>query len=396
MGKLCLILKSKPVNLLFGILVSFPLLSYSQDTISKNWAFNGYIGDMQSFMFQRWEGNWTLDNLIHNRLNFKWHTTSNFLAVTIEAQNRFISGESVETIHDYAKSIDTDDGFFKLSGNIATGNSFVLNSKIDRAYIDFTNNKLQIRAGRQRINWGHCFTWNPNDLFNAYSFYNFDYIEKPGSDAIRLQYYSTSTSGFEFATKVTKDHKITSAALYRFNKWNYDIQFLGGLYNEGDYVIGTGWSGNIKGAGFRGEISYFQPKEHFADTTGIVIMSLGTDYTFKNSFNLMFEGLYNQNKSSGISNFGDFYNMNLSAKNLSFTKFSIMIQGSYPLTPLLNVSLSGMYFPKLNGYFISPSLTYSITNNIEFLILAQSFGGEISAGQMSYFHFVFLRLKWNF
>ncbi len=135
-----------------------------------------------------------------------------------------------------------------------------------------------------------------------------------------MQYYTNSTSTFEFAVKSDNNHKVTLQLLYRFNKWNYDIQFLGGILNEQDYVIGTGWSGNIKGASFRGEISYFQPKHNFTDTTGILVVSLGTDYTFKNSFMLQFEVLYNQNRSSGISNFADFYNESLSAKNLSFTK----------------------------------------------------------------------------
>ena len=35
-------------------------------------------------------------------------------------------------------------------------------------------------AGRQRINWGQTFVWNVNDVFNAYSYFDFDYKERPG------------------------------------------------------------------------------------------------------------------------------------------------------------------------------------------------------------------------
>ena len=166
--------------------------------------------------------------------------------------------------------------------------------------------------------------------------------------------------------------------------------------NEQDYVIGTGWSGNIKGASFRGEISYFQPKHNFADTTGILVVSLGTDYTFKNSFMLQLEVLYNQNKSSGVTNFVDFYNESLSAKNLSFTKVTFMLQGSYPITPLFNVSLAGMYFPKLNGMFLGPSFTWSLTNNLDFSLIVQSFAGQLVKGPTEHINFGFLRLKWSF
>jgi hypothetical protein len=374
----------------------FPAISHGQDTIQHNWSLNGYVTNMQSFMFQRFDGDWTSDNLIHNRLNFKWHNTVNSLNAVFELRNRFMTGESVKTIPDYAKMIDVDDGFIKLSDNISTGKSYILNSKIDRAYIDYTKGKFQLRVGRQRMNWGQCFTWNPNDLFNAYSFFDFDYVEKPGSDAIRLQYYGNSTSTFDLVMKADYNHKITSAALYRFNKWNYDIQFIGGILNEEDYVIGAGWSGNISGASFRGELSYFHPKQNFSDTTGFLLASLGSEYTFKNSFTLQFEVLYNQNKSSGMNSFADYFNTSLSVKNLSFSEISLMLQGNYPVTPLFNVSVAGMYFPKLNGFFAGPSFSYSLTDNLDFSFIAQSFAGQLEKGHTEYFHLGFLRLKWNF
>ena len=367
-----------------------------QDTIQPNWSLNGYITDMPSFMFQSFDGDWTTDNLIHNRLNFKWHNTVNSLNVSLELRNRLIIGESVKDNPDYAYMIGKDDGYIDLSDNILTGKSYIFNSRVDRAFIDYTKDKFQLRIGRQRINWGQCFTWNPNDLFNTYSFFDFDYVEKPGSDAMRIQYYSTGTSTYEFAVKADNNHKVTSAGLYRFNKWGYDIQFLGGILNDEDYVVGTGWSGNIKGAAFTGEISYFRPKKNFADTTGLLVATLGTQYTFKRSFTLQFEVLYNQKKGPGITSFIDFYNMNLSAKNLSFTTVSLMLQGSYPLTPLFNVSLTGIYFPKIRGIFLGPSLTYSLTNDIDFSLIIQSFGGQLIKGCTQYYNFGFLRLKWNF
>ena len=89
-----------------------------------------------------------------------------------------------------------------MSWNILTEKSFFLNTTIDRLWVDFNYGKLQVRAGRQRINWGQTLIWNPNDIFNAYSFFDFDYIERPGSDAVRVQYYPGSSSSVEAAVKV--------------------------------------------------------------------------------------------------------------------------------------------------------------------------------------------------
>jgi hypothetical protein len=91
---------------------------------------------------------------------------------------------------------------------------------------------------------------------------------------------------------------------------------------------------------------------------------------------LQFEVLYNQNRGSIVNNFGDFYNASLSAKNLSFSKVTFMLQGGYPITPLFNVSLAGMYFPKLNGVFLGPSFTWSLTNNLDFRLLYNRLQGN--------------------
>jgi hypothetical protein len=305
-------------------------------------------------------------------------------------------GETVSTVPGYANIIGSDNGLADLSFNIASGKSYVLNSRIDRLYVDYTKDKFQLRLGRQRINWGQCFVWNPNDIFNAYSYFDFDYIEKPGSDAIRLQYYRNSTSTFDFVFKADSASRITSALLYRFNRWNYDIQFMGGILNDDDLVLGAGWSGNIFTASFTGEVSYFHPKKNFADTTGLLVFSVGSQYSFKNSFMLQTEVLYNPVKSGEIKNFGEYFMMNLSVKNLSFPGLSIMLQGSYPVTPLFNVTLAGMYFPKLNGYYIGPTLSYSILENLEFSVITQTFTGQLVKGQKETANLIYLHLKWNF
>lgn len=111
------------------------------------------------------------------------------------------------------------------------GKSYVLNIAIDRLWLDFTHKNFQATLGRQRINWSQTFVWNPNDLFNTYSYFDFDYEEKPGSDAVRLQYFTSASSKAELLVKAGKDKKVTAAALYRFNKWKYDFQGLAGIFN---------------------------------------------------------------------------------------------------------------------------------------------------------------------
>lgn len=302
----------------------------------------------------------------------------------------------------YAESIDNEENFMDLSLNILNEKSFFLNSSIDRLFLQYTAGKFVFTAGRQRINWGQTMVWNPNDVFNVQNFFDFDYPEKPGSDAIRIQYYPNYTSTAELAAKLDKDSKLTASAYYRFNKWGYDIQVLGGVLSESDVFAGLGWAGDIKGAGFRGEASYFHPVENPSDTSGLFIGSLSFDYTFSNSFYLQFESLYNMKyNANGNKNFLEFYQGNLDVKNLSFSEWNFFLQASYPLTPLFNVSLSGIYFPDLEGFYMGPTLSYSLKDNAELSVISQVFDGEFpdpftgKPGRTTLF-FGFLRYKFSF
>ena len=381
-------------RLIVTILLCFPsVFSLWSQGGSGSIAFNGYLSNMQSAMIPYWDGSWITDNTIHNRLNLKWYISQSFRA-NIEIRNRFIYGESIKTIPYYSKLINNEQGWLDLSANLVRGKSYLFHSTIDRLWIDFSKGNLQVRAGRQRINWGQNMMWNPNDIFNAYSFFDFDYIEKPGSDALRIQYYTGVSSLAEAAIKVDHNDDVTAAGLFRFNKWKYDFQLLGGMLNSEDYVAGIGWSGDIKGAGFRGEVTYFHPRKQFSDTSGFVIFGVSADYTFKNSIYLLGEFLYNGYDLSVLS-FSQFYFMPLSVKTLSFTDYSFAMQIAYPFTPLFNGNLAFIYFPSMDAVFCGPTLDLSLKDNLFLSLIAQYFYGKFSDTKED-LGFGFVRLKWNF
>ena len=79
-----------------------------------------------------------------------------------------------------------DNGWINLSWNITQCDSYLLYSAVERLYISYNTNKWTFGIGRQRINWSQALMFNPNDIFNGYSFFDFDYPKKAGSDAIRV------------------------------------------------------------------------------------------------------------------------------------------------------------------------------------------------------------------
>ncbi len=382
--------RKRCILLLFLLSAGLPAEAQQENS---SLLFRGYLSDMQSMMFQQVNDPWYLDNLIHNRLQLKWYANDHF-TTNLEVRNRFFFGRSME-IPGYKEMYSKDQGWVDMSFTLASGTSYILETTLDRVWIDYRAGNFEVRAGRQRINWGKTLVWNPNDIFNAYSFFDFDYVEKPGCDALRLHYYTGASTDIEASIKVNSDKKITAAGILRLNPGTYDLQLFGGLLNSEDIVAGTGWSGNIKGAGFSGEVTLFQPKDS-AFGQGDIMFSLGSDYTFRNSLALQFEFLYSSVDYHYLS-FAEFYYMPLTVKEITFTDFNLFGQVSYPFTPLFTGTFATIYYPSISGFFLGPSLSYSLQDNLDLSLFLQYFNGEFSKvpGRQK-LTLGFLRLKWSF
>lgn len=383
-------IKRVAIPLLIVLTVNLPALSQEKQKI---FSLNGYMTSMQSVMFDSLSGAFLNENLLHNRLNFKIYL-SEHLTVAAESRNRLFTGDMVRFGNMYSEMIGADPGWIDMSWNIVTEQSLLVNTTIDRLWFDMNFKKFQVTVGRQRINWGQTFVWNPNDIFNAYSFFDFDYVERPGSDAVRIQFFPSFSSAGELAIKVDDKNDLTAAGLWRFNKWGYDIQVLAGYVNSEDIVYGAGWSGNVGGYSLRGEGSWFKPVNNFSDTTGTTILTVGFDRVFEKNSMLQFQVMY-CNKPLKLNDFNSFYSGNLSAKDLAFSRFSAFAQFTWAATPLLNIGLSSMWFPDLKGYFAGPSLDYSIAENLDFSLLWQHFN-SIMQESRTRINIGFLRIKYSF
>lgn len=360
----------------------------------KPFELNGYITNMQSAMFDTLSKEVIFENLIHNRLNFKAFLGKH-ITFSTEIRNRLFTGDMVRSMGPaYPEMTAADNGLVDMSWNLVSENSFFLNTTVDRLWIDFSSEKFQARIGRQRINWGQTFVWNPNDIFNTYSFFDVDYVERPGSDAIRLQYYPSYSSAVELAVKVDSEKDVTAAGLGRFNIWGYDFQFLAGWSNSSDIVAGAGWSGALGSLSFRGEATWFHPARSFADTTGTIILTAGFDRVFEDNSMAQVQLMY-CNDPLRIGNFMGLYSGDLTARDLAFSKFTAFGQYTWSATPLLNIGASAMWFPDLKGWFAGPSLDYSIAENLDFSFIMQHFRGTLSKVDTR-LTLVYLRVKLSF
>lgn len=376
-------------------LCCLPLLVRAQETEEPpKVTLNGYVKDLFSLNHQPLLNDWLVDNVVHNRLSFRYFPAEG-LTVALEARNRLFYGQTVENFAFYPEFIEQDPGIVDLSCNWLQGDNWFVHTIADRAFVDYTSGKWQIRAGRQRINWGRALVWNPNDVFNAYSFFDFDYEERPGSDAVLARYYTGATSSAELAVAAGDSLQAsTVAGMFRFNKWYYDFQVLAGKVRD-DLVLGAGWSGQIGGAAFRGEMTWLQPFRNRQALDPAFVAVLSADYTFPSSLYLQSEVIYNSAASAESANFFDL-TQQLTVRNLNLVKFSIFGSLACQFTPLWRASLGGIWNPGDRSAFLSPSVDVSLSDNFGLLLIGQVFlgaGGSLFGQAGSLF---FTRLKWSF
>ena len=387
---------------LWALLLILPFMSYGQEEEKpRNWVLSGYVKDLQSvFLLHTEIPALNIDttlvsqtSFIHNRLNFKWFLNQRF-TFKADLRTRAFWGDGLDDT--FITGLDGANDYLDLSYGVTNNNGLAFHTMIDRLYFQFNSGNWEARLGRQRINWGINTIWNPNDIFNAFAFTDFDYEERPGSDALRVKYYMGFASSIEFAIKAAEDwESATGAVLLKLNKWNYDFQILTGVA-QNELVLGGGWAGGIKGLGFKGEFSYFLPFAEGIDQT--FTGTFGLSYITSKSLFFNAGYLFNSNGMNEGSLL-NLFSFELSAKNLYPYKHSIFLQGSYPFTPLINAGLAIIYSPsKAHALFVNPTFTYSIAENWDIDLIGQIAFNEDNGfkSPLQGLPPVFLRVKYSF
>ncbi|MHC1703497.1 MAG: hypothetical protein AB9846_06270 [Tenuifilaceae bacterium] len=386
----------KKISTIFFVIILFYSNGIQAQEPTKL-EFKGYIKDIQNVFIPSEDSiQWFSDNTLENRLQLKYYP-KNWVTADIQVRSRFMYGDFVELIPGYKNYIDQHMGYFDMSTLWGSNKSFLAISEVDRLNVMLNFDKWQITLGRQRINWGIDLIWNPNDIFNTYSYFNFEYAERPGTDAISLKYFTGALSYAELVYQLEEDYEKSSfAGLCRFNSHSYDIQFLAGKMKT-DFVAGFGWSGKLGQAAFRGESSYFHPYKSFADSTGVIVSSISMDYSFPNTLYIQGGFLFNSNGATkNIESLSLFSQQATSPKTLSKGKYNLFAQASGQLTPLITPGFAVMFNPSDYSAFVSPSITISVAENFDFSAIGMLFLGKKNTefeniGQMAY-----LKFNWSF
>jgi hypothetical protein len=280
---------------------------------------------------------------------------------------------------------------------------FTSQISIDRANITLSLPQCDITVGRQAISFGTTFFWNPNDLLNSFSAYEFDREYKPGVDGINAEIALGDFSGLNLIYGAGENYRLDESALLIrgfANILDFDAAVMAGRFRE-DGFVGAEFSGEVgPGIGLRGELSYFAAEK---DDDFIQFVA-GTEYRFENNFYLSAEYFYNGFGTPHTSRYlekllsdriteGDIYNI---------SRHYLGILGSYELSPLLIVSLAFIMNLVDHSVLIDPTVVYSLSDNAEFVAGMVIAAGNKPRGHQfmsefgAYPDFTFVELKYYF
>ena len=341
---------------------------------------------------------------LHQRTNLKWRSANRAWSVRLEARTRVFYGSQVEQTAGFADGLSADAGVWDGSWNWweAADEKGVGNTLIDRALVSYRRNRLRVDLGRQRINWGRHTVWNPNDLFNAYNFFDFDYAERPGTDALRVR-YGVGDNGMnevEVAARPgTPDRAPLVAGLFRWNVRSVDGQILS-AYLENTYAVGGAVSAGWGPLSLKAEGTHFGASPTWGDSA-IGSGTVGIDATWG-------EGAFAQVAVLRTPGLGGSALLGLASAGqttqqpwslLPFAR-TLMTQLTLPATERLRVSGALLFVPEEDVLIAMPSVVFDAAPNLTASLVVQHARIRSpfipDAPMETLTTAAFLSLQWNF
>lgn len=323
------------------------------------------------------------------RLEFELKPTDSVLFKTIYYHEAF-TGTILETPESAAIKKGVEDNLFDLTGNILDNPDLFWRHSLYRIYLTYSREDIALTVGRQRIAWGQARIWNPTDLFNPLSPLRIESDQRPGVDALSLEYSSAPLSGLNMVyAPGDEKSKGSAGARIRTHVKGYDLSMIFGKFRE-NKVIGFDFAGNIGDSGLRGEGAFTDQKEGKDFTRSVI----SWDYSFPNSLYLLLEYLYNGGnlgKGAGLATLAEFSG-EIVTRNRNFLTAEI----GYDLTPLLRFDLYAIYDMGGGSIFLNPDIKYNLFINLDWIAGVQSFSGDEDSEYGSLPDTYYTSIEWYF
>mgnify|MGYP007101509132 CR=1 FL=1 len=326
----------------------------------------------------------------YNRLRFTDRIKEgNWFASIIADIDNYYGETYIESFeYQFLRSINADTPF-DIETNAKNYGKGEVFGRIHRFYVGYGDEKHNLVFGLQKITMGVGRIWTPTDLFNPRNPLALEPDQIYGNVALSYTYALGELSQVMGVVAKREDNSYKYAGRV---KGNIDIGDIAlDVYESNDaQMIAYEIEGNLFDTGieWRSEGGYYKDKlldRSFYQTI------LGIDYGFVNGLTVMTEWLHSSETYTDdeILNYQEgslSYNRHLSSDYLGASAY-------YDFNLLYSGSLSVIHSPEDQSSFISPLITYSISDDASLAIGAMLYTGDDESEFGSVDNSFYLRLK---
>lgn len=151
--------------------------------------------------------------------------------------------------------------WFDLTHQVHAGNSNATLVRLDRASVAYSDASVVLRFGRQAISWGNGLLFTPMDIFNPFDPTAVDKEYKSGDDMLYAQYLFGNGDDLQAVAVVRRDplngevESDQSSLAFKYHGFLAGTEYdLLATRHYGETVLALGFSGNLGGAVWRGDL----------------------------------------------------------------------------------------------------------------------------------------------
>ncbi len=248
---------------------------------------------------------------------------------------------------------------------------------IDNLFLDFHHQYFELTLGRQQLPTGVGYAWNPTDIFNKKDIMDPTY-ENPGVDAVQINVPVGTMLTLRGIVQADQSWSLSNQYL-EAKTW-LPIADLSLVYaktthfNQPKDVYGINIEGGLMGVGFRTEFTANRINYINDDLNYEYIV--GADYTFNNSLYLLGEYLHNdfgaKVAETDLMHYLAYFNWQQKSLNQNY----FFLMAMYPITDLINGTLSTITNLDDESIVVNPQLVYRIYQNVELTLMGNIFIGD--------------------
>jgi hypothetical protein len=245
-------------------------------------------------------------------------------------------------------------------------------------------------VGRQRIAWGTGRFWSPMDLLNPFSPVALERAERVGVDALLIEHKVNALSRLAFVYAPQRDTVDSDVAvMWHDNRHGIDYSVMGGRF-AGDRVIGADLASQVGEAGIRAEVTQTWPDAG----ASFARVLLGLDYAFANTLTLSVEAFYDGSGTLEPAQYN--FAALFSGRVQNLAQHYLGASAYYEITPLWKTRHDVVLNLDDHSRYYSPSLSYSISSNLDATLGAQFFGGAEGTEFGAFRRVLYAQVQWFF